>query len=145
MRTDVSSYAEGGRELAESRIEAERQCGENHIVRAIAEVVADALGSDNEVTVAEHDSLGSARAAGCIEDGGHVRVDDLASDCETARGTGWPGTYRVSLRPVRRGQQHSRPTSTTCSTDLHSASSSRSRANRSGDVTKTRTSQSRMM
>ena len=74
----MSSDAEGGGELAESRIEAERQRREDHVVRGIAEVVADALGAGDEVSMAEYDSLGPPGAAGGVQDGGHVGVDGVS-------------------------------------------------------------------
>ena len=54
MRAD----GEGGGELAEPGVEAERQRREDDVVGGVAEVAADALGADDEVAVAEHHALG---------------------------------------------------------------------------------------
>ncbi len=44
--------------------------------RLFAEVVADALGADDQIAMAEHDALGLAGASGRVEDRRHVGVDN---------------------------------------------------------------------
>ena len=78
-----------------------RQRGQDHVVRSVAEVVADALGPCDEVSVAEHDSLRLTGAAGRVHDGGHVRIDGTGGEHGPATGGKRPGTHRVLALPAQ--------------------------------------------
>src|SRR5207244_6317704 len=79
MRTD----REGGRQLAESRIEAQWQCSKKDVLGSIAEIRGHALSTSNQVAVAEHYALGLARAARGVQDRGDVKIDS-ARRCRRA-------------------------------------------------------------
>ncbi len=74
----LGANGEGGGELAQAGVEAERQHRENAVVAGVLQVLADAPGARHHVAMGEHHALGIAGAAGGVEDGGHVRVDDPA-------------------------------------------------------------------
>ena len=126
---DVGADREGGRQLAEAGVEAERQRGEDDVVGVVLEVLADARAAHEHVAVREHDALRLAGAAGGVEDRGHVDVDHVAAR---------------RARRRSRNASHSSPSTITCSTAV-SCSSSRRSSRRSAVVTSTRTLQSARM
>ena len=83
----MSSDAERGGELTEPRVEAERQRRQDHIVRSIAKVMADALSATDEVSMADYDSLGPAGAARGVQDGGHIGIDGRSAESVTLGGS----------------------------------------------------------
>src|SRR5215472_1783368 len=97
---DVGSDAERGGELTEPHIEAERQRGQDHIVRSIAKVMADALGASDEVSMAKYDSPGLPGAARGVQNSGHIGIDGLSGE-NVALGSSRPRACRVS--PARLG------------------------------------------
>ena len=119
MSTTCALRGEGGRELAEAGVEAEREGRQDHVVLVVAEVVADALGPDDEVAVREDDALGPPGAARRVEDGRHVALDRPA--------VGRFGCGRGHRRPLDDlvacpGRRRPSPTRTTRSIVLQSAS-----------------------
>ena len=76
---------ERSRDLAEAIVEAERQHGEQSIVRSILQVLRDALRAGHHVPMREHDALGTPGAAGGVEDRQHVHVDDTMGAQRVAR------------------------------------------------------------
>ena len=122
-------------------VEAERQCREDHVVGRVAEVVADALGPDDQVAVARARRPSACRCCPTCRGSPPCRcrsrgVGASAGSCEVTSAHAWSWYVRP---PVARGVVADHD-------DVldrgQSASSSRSSARRSAVVTRTRTSQS---
>ena len=72
---DARAGVERRGELAESRVERQRQRRQHRVLLVIAEIRRDALGARHHVAMGQHDALGLAGAAGGVEDRQHVGVD----------------------------------------------------------------------
>ena len=71
----------GGGELREAGVERQRQRGEQGVAGVVLEVLRDALAAGHHVAMRQHHALGPAGAAGRIQDGRHVGVDDAVARC----------------------------------------------------------------
>ena len=72
---DMRADAEGGGQLAEAGVETQRKYGKDHVVGGVVQILADTLGADDQVAVAQHHALGLAGAARGVEDRRHVEID----------------------------------------------------------------------
>ena len=68
-------------ELAQAGIEAERQHGQNHIVRGVVQVPADTTCSGQEVAVGQDDALRLSGAPRGVEDRGDIDVEPFRGAC----------------------------------------------------------------
>ncbi len=139
---DVGTDRERRGQLAEAGVEAQRQRREDDVVGVVPEVAADALGADEEVAVAEHHALRPARAAGGVEDRGHVEIDPEYRLQGLRRRPPARGRRagRLDLAPSRSTGPSS--TRTTCWRAGSAATSLSICCHRARLVTSTRTSQS---
>ena len=85
--------------MAQAGIEADRERRKDDIVGIVLEIRAHALGSHDEVAVAEDDPLRLTGAARGVQDRGDVGVDPCRGDGTSS----WGGAHElVPIEPARR-------------------------------------------
>ena len=87
----MGAGGEPGGELAEARVEAQQEGGEDAVLLVVLQVLAHARAAHQQVAVRQHDALRLAGAAGGVEDRRDVEVDGAGLQHVAVRHEALPG------------------------------------------------------